>query len=906
MKGDFTRSTFHPKKHYSSVRMQQGRVQLDADWNEQLDIEAHLDRIQAGDVIGLCGAPFHVADQFANFQIRPAGNNFEIAPGRFYVDGILCENDSNAPIPATAQPHVPQDAQNPSVMLRPAASSLTPLPLAAGNYLAYLDVWHQHITGLEDPDIVEVALNGPDTATRTKTIWQVKLLKLDRTENNISVSQSDAWKNQVLGGERKLAARAQPQDSDTNPCVLPTGAGFRRLENQLYRVEVHKGGNLGVASFKWSRDNGSLVTAWKDQSGANKERLRVESIGRDNTLRFDTGQWIELTDNAGELKGEPGTLAQIVSVEGLEIIIDPQTATGTILMSDFDNLRKVRRWDMPADAPVKQNGGITIEVPLTNQGFLQLEDGVEVNFSSGPFVTGDYWLIPARTISGGIEWPVDDAVPPAPPTPRPVTPYGVKHHVCPLTLLDVAAGGAISMRPDSDCRPKFPPVTQLTSFFYAGGDGQEAKLNEPLKRPLTAGVSNGKWPVKDARVRFKIDATTGNGKLLDATTGAEVGVEQIVNTDDRGIVRCGWKLEADEQKPSQQVLAELLDAADNRMHLPIRFTANLSLANQVSYVPPAGCKNLAGDTDVQAAINRLASLPTLSCVGGDGQDAAPGVPLELPLTVLVASACGPTKEAKVSFEADGNGKVAKDKAGLSIANNKLELATGADGTAACFWMLDPKGPASQQLTARLVLAQGQRHGSPASFEFTANLISVGKDPAIVIKRLTMAGEDLKNDSVVSLTRLAKGIEVSCDSTVAGTPVRFEPGPIGRAKCFVTLEIPGAAVVIAVPPTSAPTLAAGFQPFILDADSTGKENLISWSLAPSVNTWLEREIGGWKARVREKGILARFVLKGNFIFTAGDPPLYLDGETLGQKKNELLLPSGDGRRGGDFEMWFWLA
>ena len=36
MKGDFSRLTFDPTKHFSGVRMQQGRVQLDADWNEQL------------------------------------------------------------------------------------------------------------------------------------------------------------------------------------------------------------------------------------------------------------------------------------------------------------------------------------------------------------------------------------------------------------------------------------------------------------------------------------------------------------------------------------------------------------------------------------------------------------------------------------------------------------------------------------------------------------------------------------------------------------------------------------------------------------------------------------------------------------------------------------------------------
>ncbi len=56
MKGDFTRLTFAPEKHYSSVRMQQGRVQLDADWNEQLDIAAHRVETETVDVIGAAGA----------------------------------------------------------------------------------------------------------------------------------------------------------------------------------------------------------------------------------------------------------------------------------------------------------------------------------------------------------------------------------------------------------------------------------------------------------------------------------------------------------------------------------------------------------------------------------------------------------------------------------------------------------------------------------------------------------------------------------------------------------------------------------------------------------------------------------------------------------------------------------
>ena len=57
MKGDFTRQTFDPSSHFTTVRMQQGRVQLDADWNEQADLVLRRDEVTAADVIGGCGGP---------------------------------------------------------------------------------------------------------------------------------------------------------------------------------------------------------------------------------------------------------------------------------------------------------------------------------------------------------------------------------------------------------------------------------------------------------------------------------------------------------------------------------------------------------------------------------------------------------------------------------------------------------------------------------------------------------------------------------------------------------------------------------------------------------------------------------------------------------------------------------
>ena len=50
------------------------------------------------------------------------------------------------------------------------------LSLGDGTYLVYLDAWRREITALDDRHIREVALGGPDTSTRLKTVWQVRFL----------------------------------------------------------------------------------------------------------------------------------------------------------------------------------------------------------------------------------------------------------------------------------------------------------------------------------------------------------------------------------------------------------------------------------------------------------------------------------------------------------------------------------------------------------------------------------------------------------------------------------------------------------------------------------------------------------------------------------------------------------
>jgi hypothetical protein len=81
MKGDFTRFTFDPAKHFTAVRKQQGRVDLDADWNEAADIHSHLEGTQSLDVIGECGVPKKTAG--LKVGVKPDGSDLTLSAGRF-------------------------------------------------------------------------------------------------------------------------------------------------------------------------------------------------------------------------------------------------------------------------------------------------------------------------------------------------------------------------------------------------------------------------------------------------------------------------------------------------------------------------------------------------------------------------------------------------------------------------------------------------------------------------------------------------------------------------------------------------------------------------------------------------------------------------------------------------------
>ncbi|MGW5472343.1 DUF6519 domain-containing protein [Streptomyces chartreusis] len=398
MQGDFSRLTFDPARHYSAVLLQQGRVQLDADANEQSALVNHFLRRLAADLIGPYGG---VGDAFKIAHVGSAGatKDLRIGAGRYYVDGVPADND-RADLTYQGQ-----------------AGHAPALPKTYP-FLVYLRVHERLVTHVEDRGLREVALgdNAPDTAVRLQLVWQV--LVTDTIPGSGKALPDNAadilanWRDWQAGwrSTARMAVDVLVPATGQHPCPVAPESRYRGVENQLYRVEIHQGGTAGEATYSWSRDNGSVVFPLPPQGST---RIVLNSLGRDDTLTLSPGDWVEPVD-ASRLWSGPHDLLEVlkVSVTDREIELSgPVNVSG-----DHPYLR---RWDQRGPAR-----------PVAEGPWLPLEDGIQIRFApGGRYRSGDYWLVPARTATGDVEWPRDGQ------EPAYRAPHGIDDHIAPLALV---------------------------------------------------------------------------------------------------------------------------------------------------------------------------------------------------------------------------------------------------------------------------------------------------------------------------------------------------------------------------------------------------------------------------------------------------------------------------------------
>jgi len=507
MEGDFSRITFNKSNQYSRVLMQQGRVLVDADWNEQAEILNHALRTLITDLAGSHWGTVDgemaidaqnnaiqltklSSDSFKIGQLmkdnKPVPNDFSINSGHYYVDGLLCVNEQV--IAYSGQGGFPGNLEN------------------SKKYLIYLEAWERPVSYIEDSNMREIALgmDGPDTAERTKVVWQVKTpaaTLAKELEGDLDAFPGQTPKERVELIEaltQKLQGLAQPANRGyikarakapitppKDPCTISPDARYRGTENQLYRVEIHKSGNAGTATFKWSRENGSVVFPILKLEG---NAVLLGNLGRDDRLSLTPGDWVEIVNDdyilqiSGDLDGKANPLLQVVDVDNINMLVTLSGKPGANLSDDQSKHPLLRRWDQkggtgkrgdPPKLSTDGSGTVIIQEaqasnPDTN--WITLEDGIQIQFqrpsaatqpSNAMYRTGDYWLIPARTVTGDLLWPqqagVDDQ---SPPVPMALPPNGVDHHYALLAIVPIDANGNAGDANDPiiDLRYLVPPL----------------------------------------------------------------------------------------------------------------------------------------------------------------------------------------------------------------------------------------------------------------------------------------------------------------------------------------------------------------------------------------------------------------------------------------------------------------
>jgi hypothetical protein len=468
MAGNYTRLRFDALNDVSGLFQQQGRVMLDQDWNELVEVIDRRWRAETIDIIGKGVVPKQTPH---GFEIKvTAGNGLSIGAGRIYVDGMLAENHganlqfdpaleemSGAdPIDFTAQKYIP----NPWPF---GGSNPFAVPATAGPHLVYLDVWKREATYLQASDLVDKAV-GLDTTTRLQTVWQVKTLPNIPAGSTCGSTLTD-WDTITARSAGQLTTAAAGVPASTDPCTIPPNAGYRGADNRTYRVEVHTAGGFGTAQFKWSRNNASMAT---QVTGINATAnvLTVVRTKRDSVLRFTPGAWVEVTDDAHEFSELPGDLRQIVAVDDVKLTITLKTALNAAQFNVanptqrntrvvlWDEVGTVRDFNNAIIVDVDQNGGL---IPVKQNTTVVLEDGIQVSFSLDPAVTtnaqfhvGDYWIFAARVVDASVEILTKAA------------PRGIHHHFCRLAVVSFPGT-------PTDCRAFWPPD-------FGGGDDCECAV----------------------------------------------------------------------------------------------------------------------------------------------------------------------------------------------------------------------------------------------------------------------------------------------------------------------------------------------------------------------------------------------------------------------------------------------
>jgi Family of unknown function (DUF6519) len=463
MAGDRARVSYDPSRKWRGLIAQQGRVTVEADWNEAAMIADERDRKVALDVIGRFATPDRgyavtaVAHEDDDDD-RPALRHLAVGRGTLYLGGERL--DLNERVHCHDQPDWLDHSTDPFRERH---------DREVRHELVYLLAAEQEVSAVEDPALADVALGGPDTMQRRRILQRFMRC---RSESGLCEDSWEALERSLSGHglifdrpTMRARSAARLKVSFSHP---PAGSGaadrggYEGADNQMIRVMVTRiDRETGDPTIVWGYDNASFLYRVRNAAaGADGTALTLASAPPDSYHYPQHGQAVELLRDAVKLTDgayiaspaglvTPVTVPYAPAAKTLSVAAHP-TEPGDYLNEYLDDDRTpkpyLRVWQETMPAPPGT------AVPLGDTGIC-----VTLTSAEG-FHIGDFWHFAVRPAQRTIVYPERYIDAPQPPD-------GPRIWACPLAVVtwdedkdDLTA---------SSCIPRFSSLAGLDS----GGGG---------------------------------------------------------------------------------------------------------------------------------------------------------------------------------------------------------------------------------------------------------------------------------------------------------------------------------------------------------------------------------------------------------------------------------------------------
>lgn len=490
---DISRVAFDPRKHFSGVRMQQGKPLLDDDFNEAWRIDNEIDRRTQVDVIGGYGS----ADdgfKIMNWNGTGPAVDFDISDGSIYLGGYRWEMEKakNKQLLSVYETfRLQRDWLQKQDLLFPTANDL----MNGTRFdLVYLQAWRQPVCAVEDRSLFEVALGGTDTTTRLRNMRRVNIFP-----NTDSAECALSWKAfredrkaKQLGTINsayecipnvKLSVSFTTGDPADDLCTPSITGGYLGAENQAIRVQLIDNGH-----FTWGFDNAAPL--YRVTIGENRTTVKMITTPRDQYHWPQSGQIVELLAWSAVLPNGEKVAEQSGFLSPVAASYNPDTKTFSLTtplpagfgegwktkdigeLNSAEDFFFMRVWNRGSDrtSPAAIPFALNTPVKLGNTG-LQMTIAPKDTSLPADLIPEDYWVIGARPETPDQLVPWEFKVQGLPPN-------GPRRFFAPLAIIrwSIGANGAVIGEIIHDCRRPFHPLTQQDCCCtFTVGDGVRTK-----------------------------------------------------------------------------------------------------------------------------------------------------------------------------------------------------------------------------------------------------------------------------------------------------------------------------------------------------------------------------------------------------------------------------------------------